>query len=70
MSWFSFVPHGAKTPVKALKDLAAKEIGKIALGNPETVPAGRYAQEVLTNEGLWEELKPKFIFGGVGAAGA
>ncbi|MGA2402925.1 MAG: molybdate ABC transporter substrate-binding protein [Syntrophobacteraceae bacterium] len=55
-------PHGAKTPVKALQDLAAKEIGKVALGNPETVPAGRYTQEVLTNEGLWEELKPKFIF--------
>jgi molybdate transport system substrate-binding protein len=57
------IPHGAKTPVKALQDLSAKEIGKIAMGNPETVPAGRYAQEVLTNEGLWEELKPKFIFG-------
>jgi molybdate transport system substrate-binding protein len=57
------VPTGAKTSVKALKDLTAKDIGKIALGNPQTVPAGRYAQEVLTNEGLWEELKPKFIFG-------
>jgi len=57
------VPHGAKTPVKALQDLNARGIGKIALGNPETVPAGRYAQEVLTYEGLWDELKPKFIFG-------
>jgi len=57
------LPHGAKTPVKALQDLTAGEIGKIALGNPDTVPAGRYAQEVLTNEGLWEELKPRFIFG-------
>ena len=42
------VPHGAKTPVKTLPDLNASGIGKIALGNPETVPAGRYAQEVLT----------------------
>jgi molybdate transport system substrate-binding protein len=57
------VPHGAKTPVKALQDLSASGIGKVALGNPETVPAGRYAQEVLTSEGLWDELKPKFIFG-------
>jgi molybdate transport system substrate-binding protein len=57
------IPHGAKTPVKALQDLTTKEIGKVSLGNPETVPAGRYAQEVLTNEGLWEELKPRFIFG-------
>jgi len=57
------IPHGATAQVKTLQDLTAKEIGKIALGNPETVPAGRYAQEVLTNEGLWEKLKPKFIFG-------
>ena len=57
------VPLGGKTPVKALQDLSAKAIGKIALGNPESVPAGRYAQEVLTNAGLWDELKPKFIFG-------
>jgi molybdate transport system substrate-binding protein len=57
------LPQGAKTPIKALGDLRAKEIEKIALGNPESVPAGRYAQEALTNEGLWEELKPKFIFG-------
>ena len=57
------VPHGTKTPVKTLPDLNASGIGKIALGNPETVPAGRYAQEVLTYEGLWDELKPKFIFG-------
>jgi len=57
------IPHGARTPVKALQDLSAGEIGKIAMGNPETVPAGRYAQEVLTNEGLWERLKSKLIFG-------
>jgi molybdate transport system substrate-binding protein len=57
------LPLGGRTPVKALKDLRAREIEKIALGNPESVPAGRYTQEVLTNEGLWEELKPKFIFG-------
>ncbi len=57
------LPRGTGAPVKALKDLAGGQIGKIALGNPETVPAGRYAREVLTREGLWEALEPKFIFG-------
>jgi molybdate transport system substrate-binding protein len=57
------IPLGARAPIKALQDLTSGKIGKVAMGNPETVPAGRYAQEVLTNEGLWEELKPKFIFG-------
>lgn len=57
------LPQGAKTTVKTLQDLTAKDIAKIALGNPDSVPAGRYAQEALTRAGLWEELKPKFIFG-------
>ncbi len=57
------LPLEGKTRIEALKDLNSKEIGKIALGNPETVPAGRYAQELLMEEGLWEGLKPKFIFG-------
>jgi len=56
------VPGDAKTPIKTLKDLTLKDITKISVGNPESVPAGRYAQEALTNEGLWEGLKPKFIF--------
>ena len=57
------IPAGAGTPVKALQDLSAGGIGKIAMGNPETVPASRYAQEVLMNEGLWERLKSKLVFG-------
>jgi molybdate transport system substrate-binding protein len=57
------LPQASKTTVKALQDLTGKEIAKVALGNPESVPAGRYAQEILTNAGLWAELKPKFIFG-------
>jgi len=40
-----------------------KEVGRISLGNPETVPAGRYSKEALMNEGLWDVLLPKFILG-------
>jgi molybdate transport system substrate-binding protein len=57
------VPESARAPVKNAKDLEGKEIGKIAIGKPETVPVGRYTQEALTNEGLWETLLPKFIYG-------
>lgn len=57
------VPKAARTQVKTMEDLRTAKIEKIALGNPESVPAGRYTQEVLTNDGLWEDLKPKFIFG-------
>jgi len=57
------VPKGAKLPIKDLKDLTLKEVSKISLGNPDSVPAGRYTQEALQNEGLWEPLSPKFING-------
>jgi molybdate transport system substrate-binding protein len=39
-----------------------KSLDKIATGDPETVPAGRYAQTVLENAGVYEMLKPKLIF--------
>ena len=40
------VPAGAKTSLKSFEGLSAAEIEKIAVGNPKTVPAGRYAEEV------------------------
>ena len=55
------LPAGSKAPIKSPQDLMAKEVTKVAVGNPDTVPAGRYAQEALKNEGLWEKLSPKFI---------
>jgi len=57
------MPGDARLPVKTLKDLTLKEVARISLGNPESAPVGRYAKEVLTNEGLWEVLEPKLIRG-------
>lgn len=37
-------------------------VKKIALGEPESVPAGRYGKEVLTYLGIWDKLEPKFVF--------
>ena len=56
------VPTDSNFALKGVKDLVDPKIMRIALGNPETVPAGRYTQEILTNAGLWEQLKPKFIY--------
>jgi molybdate transport system substrate-binding protein len=57
------VPTASKLEIKGLQDLGSKDVTKVALGKPETVPAGRYTQEVLTNEGLWEPLSAKLIPG-------
>ena len=56
-------PEKSVLALAALKDLAAPEIKRVSLGNPDTVPVGRYTREALTQAGLWETLKPKFIYG-------
>jgi molybdate transport system substrate-binding protein len=56
------VPRSSTFRLEVFSDLSQKEITKIAMGNPQTVPAGRYAEQVLRNLKLWEPLKDKLIF--------
>ncbi|MEW6658697.1 MAG: molybdate ABC transporter substrate-binding protein [Thermodesulfobacteriota bacterium] len=56
-------PGKSALPLAGLGDLASPEVKRVALGNPATVPVGRYTQEALAKAGLWETLKPKFIYG-------
>jgi molybdate transport system substrate-binding protein len=56
------IPAGARVVPASFEGLAAKEIKKIAVGNPQTVPAGRYAEEVLTYYKLFPSVKDKLIF--------
>ncbi len=44
-------------------DLVNKAIARVAIGNPVTVPAGRYAREALESEGLYDRLKDKLVLG-------
>jgi molybdate transport system substrate-binding protein len=48
--------------IRRIQDLAQASVRTIAIGNPQSVPAGKYAQEVLTHFGLYDTLKPKFVF--------
>lgn len=34
---------------------------KVAIGDPDVVPAGRYAKQVLQNEGLWDRMQENFV---------
>jgi molybdate transport system substrate-binding protein len=56
------VPKG-KQGIASFQDLDAPAVKFIALGEPKTVPAGKYAQEILTHFGLYEKLTPKFVLG-------
>lgn len=56
------VPKDSST-VKSFDDLANKNVEKIALGTPETVPAGQYGKESLENMDLWKDIKDKVVYG-------
>lgn len=43
-------------------DLASVGIARIAIGEPESVPAGKYAREALTTLGLWDVVQPKIVY--------
>ena len=44
-----------------IQDLKDEKI-KIALGTPESVPAGKYAKASLTHENLWNDVQNKVVF--------
>lgn len=49
-------------PLAALADLRNERIRRIAVGSPQTVPAGRYAKEALERAQLWSPLRAKLVF--------
>jgi molybdate transport system substrate-binding protein len=57
------VPSDNPAQVKGVADLTGSNVARIAIGSPETVPAGTYAQAALEKAGLYSTLQPKYIFG-------
>ncbi len=49
--------------INDFSDLASKSTEQIALGEPNSVPAGKYAQEILTNLNLIDGIMPKVVYG-------
>ena len=56
-------PADSKLALAGPKDLTDAKVQKIAVGNPESVPAGRYAKASLAASGLYDTLAPKYIMG-------
>lgn len=54
------VPAGSNE-ISNFQDLTKPAAKIIAIGEPRTVPAGKYAQEVLAHFGLYDQLKPKLV---------
>jgi len=57
------IPIGAKKPARRFEDLAHADVARVAIGNPKTVPAGQYAQEMLKNLHVWDSIEPRLVLG-------
>ena len=55
------VPADSKLAIASPKDLLKSDVKKIALAEPGSVPMGVYSSKYLTDEGLWNQIKPKIV---------
>lgn len=55
------IPKESKLPISSEKDLINDNFQKVAIGIPESVPAGNYAKEALSHMELWEQLQSKMV---------
>ncbi|UPK42980.1 molybdate ABC transporter substrate-binding protein [Paenibacillus pabuli] len=62
-SLVAIIPADGSDAVTSEKDLTAASIKTVAIGIPESVPAGTYAKEALTNAKLWDQLEGKLVQG-------
>ena len=50
------------TNISNFQQLTNPNIKRFSIGEPESVPAGQYAREVLSNLKIYEQVKPKTVF--------
>ncbi|MBO9535774.1 molybdate ABC transporter substrate-binding protein [Herbaspirillum sp.] len=55
------VPHDGKLQPAGLADLSQPGYRRIALGNPASVPFGRYTKAALESAGLWQQVSAKAV---------
>jgi molybdate transport system substrate-binding protein len=55
------VPNDRPRTFRSIRDLADPAIKRIAMGDPEGVPAGVYAKQYLEKEGEWDAVKARIV---------
>lgn len=56
------VPAGNPARVQGIESLSHGGVRRIGVGNPESVPAGRYAKRGLQQKALWFALTSKLVY--------
>lgn len=57
------VPAANELKISSVADLKGASVKRVALGNPATVPAGRYTKAALEHSGNWDTVKRNEILG-------
>ncbi|MBP3810491.1 MAG: molybdate ABC transporter substrate-binding protein [Clostridiales bacterium] len=57
------VPNGSELGLTSFGDVINEGVNIIALGDVESVPAGKYAQQVFESLGIWDEVEAGANFG-------
>ncbi|HVI40565.1 MAG TPA: molybdate ABC transporter substrate-binding protein, partial [Anaerovoracaceae bacterium] len=48
--------------VKGYEALTTADVTSISIGTPDSVPAGKYAQQSLENLGVWDQIQDKIVY--------
>lgn len=57
------VPNNSELGLTSFEDVLNDRVNIIGLGEVESVPAGKYAQQVFESLGIWEEVQERANFG-------
>ncbi len=49
--------------IQRLQDLLKPEVKHVAIANPDHAPYGVAAEQALTAAGIWDQVKPKLVYG-------
>lgn len=55
------VPEGNPADIDSFEDVLKADV--IGIGEPESVPAGQYAEEIFSSIGIWDKVEQKANFG-------
>ena len=57
------VPEGSTLGITGFNDLATAKVERIAIGDPQSVPAGKYAQQAFDELGITVQIESKLVLG-------
>ena len=56
-------PKDSPLTISSFEELSHSSISHLAIGEPQSVPAGSYTKQVFTTLKLWDKLQPTLVFG-------